>query len=226
MRSCTARRCAHCVRVRIQLPAHQYMAHVASKRNLYDDEDDDATPSGHKVNPTGDSVIKSPGACRLCEWRPRRARSLWAIGATRTRPLQAANELPLAQVGHFQRNVVHPSGRSKNGSQCTCLGRNWSSRVCLTAHQKEEKLTARTVLGGVELLSGCAHVQNFGNAHVRPQCIPERCPPASPLAEKLLRCSTCFFARAQLHLSAFAVGRSAGIEVAVLWSPATASTSP
>ena len=38
MRSCSARRSAHCVRVGIPLPAHQYMddtAHDVSKRNLY-----------------------------------------------------------------------------------------------------------------------------------------------------------------------------------------------
>ena len=35
MQSCTARRCAHCVRVRIQLPAHQYMDDTTQAQPIF-----------------------------------------------------------------------------------------------------------------------------------------------------------------------------------------------
>ena len=82
---------------------------------------------------------------------------------------------PPGSSGHFQRHAVHPAGRSKKGSQCS---RAWAGlRDCLTSHQEEEELTARSLLlRVVKFFRRHAHLQDVRSAHEGAKVPPKLAP--------------------------------------------------
>ena len=112
-----------------------------------------------------------PGACKPHAWKPRSA-CLWATGATRTEPLSADNERPLAQVVISSGMLRIRLGQRKKAH--VSHGKVVLNRFhCVATHQKEKEVSVRAALFCVvEFLTSYAHVQNIASAHERPKCLP------------------------------------------------------